>query len=86
MQLGEGLRIVPVIADRLELDYTGTFEQFFAPSSSTNSFLRWTVDLNHTFYLYGYAKSGTGEPDTSGNGPGHVCAWRSGMSESFDIQ
>ena len=73
VQLGEGFRIGPVIADRLELNYTGRFEQFFAPSSSTNSFLRWTADLNHTFYLYGYTKSGPAKPDTSGNGP-DTCA------------
>jgi hypothetical protein len=73
VQLGEGFRIEPVIADRLELNYTGKFEQFFAPSSSTNSFLRWTVDLNHTFYLYGHAKSPPAAPDTSGNGP-DTCA------------
>lgn len=73
VQLSEGFRIEPVIAGRLELIYTGRFEQFFAPSSSTNSFLRWTVDLNHTFYLYGYTKSGPAKPDTSGNGP-DTCA------------
>src|ERR1700728_902859 len=73
VQLGEGFRIDPVIADRLELSYTGRFEQFFAPSSSTNSFLRWTADLNHTFYLYGYTKSGPAKPNTSGNGP-DTCA------------
>jgi len=57
VQLGEGLRIKPVIADYLQLNYMGKFEQFFAPSSSSNSFLRWTVDLDHVFYLYGYTKS-----------------------------
>ena len=35
-QMGEGLRIKPVIADSLQLNYTGKFEQFFAPSSSHN--------------------------------------------------
>ena len=67
MQLGEGLRINPVIADRLELDYLGKFQQFFAPSNSHNSFLRWTVDLNHTFYLYGYTS--TAPKSTAGSGP-----------------
>jgi hypothetical protein len=56
-QLGEGFRIKPVFANRFELNYMGKFQQFFAPSSSQNSFLRWTADLNHTFYLYGYTKS-----------------------------
>jgi hypothetical protein len=57
VQMGEGFRIKPVIAKRLELNYLGTFQQFFAPSSSENSFLRWTADLNHTFYLYGSSKA-----------------------------
>jgi hypothetical protein len=57
VQLGEGLRIQPVIGDSLELNYLGKFQQFFAPSDSHNSFLRWTVDLNHTYYLYGYTRS-----------------------------
>jgi hypothetical protein len=56
VQLSEGIRIKPVIADLLELNYVGRFQQFFAPSNSHNSFLRWTVDLNHTYYLYGYTK------------------------------
>jgi hypothetical protein len=56
VQLGEGLRIKPAIGN-LQLNYMGKFQQFFAPSSSHNSFLRWTVDLNHTYYLYGYTKS-----------------------------
>jgi hypothetical protein len=57
VQMGEGFRIKPVIADFVELNYVGTFQEFFAPSSSTNSFLRWTADLNHTFYLYGHSKA-----------------------------
>ena len=66
-QIGEGVRIKPVIADLLQLNYSGKFEQFFAPSSSHNSFLRWTVDLNHTFYLYGYTHSAP--KSTEGVGP-----------------
>ena len=65
-QASEGIRIKPVIADRLQLNYMGNFQQFFAPSSSQNSFLRWTVDLNHTFYLYGYTKSAPKSSDTIG--------------------
>jgi hypothetical protein len=53
VQLGEGIRIKPNTGDYLKLNYTGTFQEFFAPSSSQNSFLRWTVDLNHTISLYG---------------------------------
>ena len=62
VQFGEGIRIKPVIGDHLELNYAGSFQQFVAPSNSRNSFQRWTVDLNHTFYLYGYTESG---PKTS---------------------
>jgi hypothetical protein len=65
-QLGEGVLIKPVIADVLQLNYSGKFEQFFAPSTSHNSFLRWTVDLNHTFYLYGYTQSAPKSTETVG--------------------
>jgi hypothetical protein len=67
VQMGEGFRIKPVIANRLELNYLGTFQEFFAPSSSQNSFLRWTADLNHTLYLYGHSKAPV-ESDNQ-NGP-----------------
>ena len=66
IQLGEGLRIAPVIADYLQLNYLGNFQQFVAPSSSQNSFLRWTVDLNHTFFLYGYTESAPRSTETNG--------------------
>jgi hypothetical protein len=55
-QLGEGLRIKPAIGD-LQLNYMAKFQQFFAPSSSHNSFLRWTVDLDHTYSLHGSSPS-----------------------------
>jgi hypothetical protein len=66
IQLGEGFRIKPVIADYLQLNYLANFQQFFAPSNSQNSFRRWTVDLNHTFYLYGYTRSAPKNTDTNG--------------------
>jgi hypothetical protein len=66
VQLGEGLRFKPVIADYLQLNYLANFQQFFAPSSSHDSFLRWTVDLDHTFYLYGYTRSAPKNTDASG--------------------
>jgi hypothetical protein len=66
VQLGEGFRIEPVFGDHFQLNYLGTFQQFFAPSSSVNSFLRWTADLNHTFYLYGYTESAPKNTDTNG--------------------
>src|SRR5262249_24104363 len=62
---GEGVRIAPTIPLPLELlirdlefNYSGKFQQFFAPSSSTDSFLRWTVDLNHVFNLYSRSRDG----------------------------
>jgi hypothetical protein len=77
VQLGEGLRIKPVIGDLLELNYAGKFQQFFAPSDSRNSFLRWTVDLNHTYYWYGYTKAAPKGTDAIGpdscSSPGETC-------------
>jgi hypothetical protein len=67
VQFAEGLRIKPVIADYVQLNYMGKYEQFFAPSSSQNSFQRWTVDLNNTLYLYGYTQSAA--KSTVGTGP-----------------
>jgi hypothetical protein len=58
VQFGEGIRIKPVIGDYFELNYSGRFQEFVAPSSSQYTFERWTIDLNHTFYLYGYTQSG----------------------------
>ena len=58
LQLAQGVRIKPVIGDHLELNYSGRFQEFIAPSSSQDTFERWTVDLNHAFYLYGYTESG----------------------------
>jgi len=71
VQLGEGVRIKPVFADLLQLNYLASFQQFFAPSNSQYSFRRWTTDLNHTFYLYGYTESAP--VNTDPNGPDH-CA------------
>jgi|SRR5579862_6653958 len=66
VQMAQGIRIKPDTGDYLKLNYMGKFEEFFAPSSSTNSFLRWTADLNHTFYLYGNAKTATTNTDEHG--------------------
>jgi hypothetical protein len=49
-QFGEGVRIAPDVGN-FELNYLAKFEQFFASPDSHNSFLRWTIDLNHTYYL-----------------------------------
>jgi hypothetical protein len=75
VQLGEGVRIKPVLFDgHVELNYLGTFQQYFAPSDSHFSFLRWTVDLGHTFPLYGQTVSGaardTNGPDECATAPG----------------
>jgi len=66
VQLGQGVRIKPGTGDYLKLNYMGKFEEYFAPSSSTNSFLRWTVDLNHTIDLYGNTMSSTSSSDHIG--------------------
>jgi hypothetical protein len=58
LQFGQGARIKPVIGNHLELNYAGSLQEFVTPSSSQNTFERWTIDLNHTFYLYGYTQSG----------------------------
>lgn len=70
-QFGEGVRIKPVIAGRLQLDYLANFQQYVA-SNSNNTFLRWTVDLNHSVDLYGTthtaANSEAAGPDTCAPG------------------
>jgi hypothetical protein len=66
VQLGQGVRIKPDAGDYLKLNYIGSFQEFFAPSRSTNSFLRWTVDFNHTIDLYGKAKSASSSADQHG--------------------
>ncbi len=77
VQLGEGLRIKPAIGN-LQLNYMGRFQQFFAPSSSQNSFLRWTLDLDHTYSLSGNtqsaAKSADGVDPDSCAPSGETCA------------
>ena len=66
LQLSEGVRIKPVLGN-FEWNYLAKFQQFFAPSDSHYSFLRWTVDLNHTYYLHGYEQSA--RPATEKVGP-----------------
>jgi hypothetical protein len=67
LQMSEGLRIKPRIGQQFELNYSGQFQQFVAPSSSHDSFLRWTVDLNHVYYLYSIEQSAP--KNTEGIGP-----------------
>lgn len=53
VQLGEGVRLKPnLLNNHVQLNYLINFQQFFAPSNSTYSFRRWTIDLNHDFPLY----------------------------------
>lgn len=58
LQMGEGVRIKPVLLeDHLQLNYLANFQEFFAPSDSHYSFLRWTIDLNHTLNFYSHSPS-----------------------------
>lgn len=51
-QFGEGVRVRPALFDdRLQLGYTILYQQF-ASTTSSSSFARWKVDLNHTIPLY----------------------------------
>lgn len=74
VQIGEGVRIKPNTGEYFQLNYLGSFQQYFAPSNSHYSFLRWTVDLNHTFSLYGatesYAPKEHNGPDECAPAPG----------------
>lgn len=64
-QLGEGVRLNPrLLNDHVQLNYSFLFQQFLAPSDSVYSFRRWTLDLGHTFPLYG--KSVAAPPDFNG--------------------
>jgi hypothetical protein len=65
-QLGEGLRIKPTLAARIQLNYLGSFQQFAASADSHHSFLRWTADLNHTLSLYGNTRPATNTADEHG--------------------
>jgi len=66
LQVSQGICIKPDTGDYFKLNYLTKFEEYFAPSSSRNSFLRWTVDLNHTIYLYGMANSAPTATDLHG--------------------
>ena len=66
VQLGEGVRLKPTLFnDHLQLNYLGTFQQFFAPSASRYSFRRWGVDLTQTVPLYSQTQS-SGAKDFNG--------------------
>jgi len=74
LQMGEGVRIEPRVGN-FEFNYLAKFQQFFAPSDSHYSFLRWTLDLNHTYYLYGRERTAVSSASTAGpdSCPGGDC-------------
>jgi hypothetical protein len=70
LQLGEGLRIRPVVFDDyLRLNYDLAYQQFFAPGNSTFSFQRLTADLSHEFVLYKSSTRNLMPRDNNPNGP-----------------
>jgi hypothetical protein len=69
-QLGQGVRIKPALGN-LQFNYLGKIQEFIASSSSHNSFLRWTVDLDHNYSLYSTSHgevSGRLGPDSCAHG------------------
>lgn len=58
-QFGEGLRIKPTLGN-LQLNYLGKLQEFVA-TNSHYSFLRWTLDLDHTYSLYGKSRVSSSE-------------------------
>jgi hypothetical protein len=65
VQLAQGLRIKPALGEYFTLDYLANFQEFVAPSNSHFSFERWTIDLGHSFNLYGHTES-SGARDFNG--------------------
>lgn len=66
VQLGEGVRIKPNLAGRIQLNYLGNFQQFAGSADSHHSFMRWTADLNHSLSLYGHSQSAITSNDEHG--------------------
>ncbi len=69
IQFSEGIRIKPVIGDHLQLNYAANLQEFAAPSNSQSSFQRWNLDLNHTFFLYGFTESTASSVNPDLHGP-----------------
>jgi len=65
IQGGEGIRIKPGVG-YFHLNYLAKFEQYEAPSSTQNSFMRWTLDLDHTYDLHGTTKSSSADAGMTG--------------------
>jgi hypothetical protein len=56
LQLGEGVRISPSLADgHLRLNYQAMAQQFLTGSSAAASFQRYRVDLRHEIPLFGHS-------------------------------
>jgi len=71
VQFGEGVRLEPSLGDYLKLNYLLSFQQFVAPSDSTFSFRRFTVDLGHEIPFYRtvvVTARDTNNPDECGTG------------------
>jgi len=72
LQLGEGIRMRPVMFDDLlRLNYNVTYQQYVTPGNSTFSFQRLTVDLSHQVAIY--RKTTRFLVPRDGNGP-DACA------------
>ena len=66
VQFGEGVRLRPSLGnDHVRLSYTARLQQFVAPSTSSDSFRRWSVELDHQIPLY-YTPLPSGSRDTNG--------------------
>src|SRR4051812_4281685 len=66
VQFGEGVRAAPSLAGgHVRLNYAVTLQQFVAPSATSHSFQRLTLDFQHQFPIYKNVRSGA----RSGNGP-----------------
>jgi hypothetical protein len=78
-QLGEGLRMTPVLADALlRLNYSLAYQQYITPGNSF-TFQRFTADLGHQFALY--KKTTRVLTPRLGNGP-NDCALDPGEKNS----
>lgn len=69
-QSTEGVRIAPS-AGNLNFDYSLGMDQFATSSSAHGSFVRWTLDLNHTYGLY---ENGPAIPEPPTIGPDQCAA------------
>lgn len=66
LQVGEGVRVKPVLAGgHVRLNYAARFQQFLA-ADSNYSFRRWSVDLGHEFPVY---RTDASVASTEINGP-----------------